>query len=96
MLNQIWNFIESLSHKIVFSLAGFIGVKIEEEKWQALMQFVKFGMVGASNTILTIVLYSLFAAIGKLDQVSFFLGFLAGFLIAFFWFYIFGFKQKPE
>ncbi|PXV91484.1 putative flippase GtrA [Lachnotalea glycerini] len=96
MLNQIWNFIESLSHKIVFSLAGFIGVKIEEEKWQALMQFVKFGMVGASNTILTIVLYTLLVAIGIHYQVSYFLGYLAGIVNAFYWNNKYVFKQKSE
>lgn len=34
-------------------------MKLAEDKWQGLMQFVKFGIVGVSNSVLSYVLYAL-------------------------------------
>lgn len=94
MLNNIWNFLESLAHKIVFAMAGFFGIEIKEDKWQAFMQFVKFGIVGLSNTVLTIVVYYIFVAIGINYQVSYFIGYLAGIVNAFYWNNKYVFKEQ--
>lgn len=96
MLNKIWNFTEGLAHTIIFFLAGLVGIEIKEEKWQSFMQFIKFGMVGASNTILTIVVYDICVAIGIHYQVSYFIGYVAGIVNAFYWNNKYVFKQKED
>ncbi len=49
----LWNIIE----KIVRSVFGFIfkilGKELSEEGWESLFQFVKFGLIGALNTVLS-------------------------------------------
>lgn len=94
MLNTIWNLVENLAHKIVFGLAGLIGIRIEEEKWESFMQFVKFGMVGLSNTLLTYVVYVVCVALGIHYQVSYFIGYMAGIINAFYWNNKYVFKQQ--
>jgi putative flippase GtrA len=94
MLNNIWNFMEGLAHKIIFALAGVVGIEIQEEKWQAFMQFVKFGMVGLANTAITIIVYDIFVAIGVHYQVSYFIGYMAGIVNAFYWNNKYVFKEQ--
>ncbi len=94
MLNTIWNFIERLAHTIIFGMAGFLRIEIKEEKWHAFMQFVKFGMVGLSNTILTYVVYVVLVALGVHYQVSYFIGYLAGIINAFYWNNKYVFKEQ--
>lgn len=94
MLNAIWNFVERVSHRVVFGLAGLIGIEIEEEKWNNLMQFIKFGMVGLSNTIITYIVYVVLVAIGVHYQVSYFIGYMAGIINAFYWNNKYVFKQE--
>jgi putative flippase GtrA len=78
----------------VFNFAKLAGIKIEKEKLQGFMQFVKFGMVGASNTLVTIVLNSMCVSIGIHYQVSYFIGYLAGIVNSFYWNNKYVFKEK--
>lgn len=94
MLNTLWNFVEQLSRKIVFALAGLVGIEIQEEKWNAFMQFIKFGMVGLSNTIITYIVYVVFVALGIHYQVSYLIGYIAGIVNAFYWNNKYVFKQE--
>lgn len=94
MLNAIWNFIEGLSRKIVFGAAYLVGIEIQEEKWNSFMQFVKFGLVGLSNTALTYVVYVICIAVGIHYQVSYFIGYMAGIINAFYWNNKYVFKQQ--
>jgi putative flippase GtrA len=94
MLNNIWNFLESLAHKIVFTMAGFFKIEIKEEKWQTFMQFVKFGIVGLSNTLLTLAVYELCIILGIHYQVSYLVGYLAGIVNAFYWNNKYVFKEQ--
>ncbi|MFA9376817.1 MAG: GtrA family protein [Lachnotalea sp.] len=94
MLNKIWDFIEHLAHYIVFTFAKLIGIQIKEEKWNGFMQFIKFGMVGVSNTFITIVVNALLVSAGIHYQVSYFVGYLAGIINAFYWNNKYVFKEK--
>lgn len=94
MLNTLWNFVEKVSRHVVFALASLIGIKIQEDKWASFMQFVKFGMVGLSNTALTYVIYVVCVGIGVHYQVSYFIGYIAGIINAFYWNNKYVFKQE--
>ncbi len=50
----IWNVINVIMNFIVFKM---LHLKISEEKWNAVVQFVKFGLVGVSNTVISYVIY---------------------------------------
>ncbi|KAB1438270.1 GtrA family protein [Candidatus Galacturonibacter soehngenii] len=94
MLNTLWNFIEKISRNVVFALAGLVGITIEEDKWISFMQFVKFGLVGLSNTLLTYVVYVICVQIGIHYQISYFIGYVAGIVNAFYWNNKYVFKQE--
>ena len=51
---NLWKFIEKI---IDFILCRLLRLKINETQWEALMQFVKFGIVGLSNTVISYVIY---------------------------------------
>ena len=49
---NLWEIIEKM---IDFILCKLLRLKINETQWVALMQFVKFGIVGLSNTVISYV-----------------------------------------
>ena len=51
---NLWEIIEKM---IDFILCKLLRLKINETQWEALMQFVKFGIVGLSNTVISYVIY---------------------------------------
>ena len=52
---------------------------------KALVQFIKFGIVGFSNTILSYTLYSICVLLGVHYQLANVIGFVAGVLNSFYW-----------
>ena len=54
MGGKIWEKIEKL---IEFILTKVFRLKINDKQWEALLQFVKFGVVGLSNTLISYILY---------------------------------------
>ena len=51
---SFWDIIEKM---IEFVLCKLLRLKISEKQWENLMQFVKFGIVGLSNTVISYVIY---------------------------------------
>ena len=50
----IWKTINAIMNFVVFKI---LHLKISEEKGSAFVQFVKFGLVGVSNTVISYVIY---------------------------------------
>ena len=50
----IWKTINAIMNFVVFKI---LHLKISEKKWSAFVQFVKFGLVGVSNTVISYVIY---------------------------------------
>lgn len=51
---NLWKFIEKI---LDFILCKLLRLKINKTQWELLMQFVKFGIVGLSNTVISYVIY---------------------------------------
>ena len=51
---SVWKFIEKAAGFVVFMI---LHLHISEEKWQGFLQFIKFGIVGLSNTVVSYVIY---------------------------------------
>ncbi len=59
MSAKIWNLIEMIVRAIFGFIFRLFKIDFTEEQWQALFQFVKFGLVGVWNTILNLVIVAL-------------------------------------
>ena len=54
---QLWKIIETIAHAVLAFCFRLIHKELTDEAFAAFMQFVKFGLVGVSNTIISYVLY---------------------------------------
>lgn len=90
MLSSIWLLIERILYFIIYKL---FRLNLSETKWNTLLQFVKFGIVGVSNTIISYLLYLvslyLLAKGGVPPSVDYiiaqFIGFVLSVLWSFYW-----------
>ena len=85
MLNKTWLIIEKIAKLVIFIPLKKIGVDISEDQWDSLMQFVKFGIVGLSNTLISYVVYLLSMLMGMHYLVGNTLGFIFSVLNSFYW-----------
>lgn len=96
-----WTFIESILHFFCFKV---LHLKLSETQWSTLLQFVKFGIVGLSNTFLSYILYIVsllaFQALGLLPSIDYlfaqFIGFVLSVLWSFYWNNKFVFQKKEN
>lgn len=82
ILAVLWQWIEKLCY-IVF--VKILHIRILEKNWQAFMQFVKFGIVGVSNTLISYVSYLLFYFLGCHYLVASVLGFVISVTNSYYW-----------
>lgn len=85
-MDKIWNMIEELM-KIFF--IKLLHIKFTDERWEALVQFVKFGIVGVSNTVISYVLYSgsliLMRQLSLFSKVDYLLAQIVAFMLSVLW-----------
>lgn len=97
MLNKLWTLFEKFVKAIVGFLLKIIGKKLTEKQWQAFMQFVKFCLVGVSNTLISLVIYYIFIAVSsELYIIGNAVGFVVSVLNSYFWNSRFVFKKQDE
>ena len=78
----IWEFFEKSAKKI---LIYWLHIYILETKWDSFMQFVKFGIVGISNTLISYISYLIFIVLGCHYLVASILSFVVSVTNAFYW-----------
>ena len=54
IIKHCWSFFEQVCYLI---LVKILHIKINPKAWEGLMQFVKFGIIGVSNTLISYVIY---------------------------------------
>ncbi len=97
LLNKVWNVFERIVRAVIGFLLKLIGKELSEQQWQAFMQFVKFCLVGVSNTAISLVVYYIFVLISKdMYIVGNAVGFVVSVLNSYFWNSRFVFKKKDE
>lgn len=90
MSNKFFGLMETVMR---FFLEKIFRLKLSQDKYDALIQFVKFGIVGLSNTVVSYVIYVvsllLLQKAGLLPQIDYlvaqFIGFVLSVLWSFYW-----------
>lgn len=86
---SVWKLIEKLAYiflKLIYKIAQ---KDLTETKFESFMQFVKFGIVGLSNTIISYILYTsslfLFRAMGWIPKVDYFVAQIVAIVLSMLW-----------
>lgn len=81
-MSRIWTFIDNIIRFVLIKIFHF---KVSEEGLNKISQFVKFGIVGFSNTMISYVVYVILIAMNIHYLFASFLGFLVSVINAFYW-----------
>lgn len=89
-VGSIWNWIEKLIYKIFhFIFAKLLKKDYTVYQHESLMQFVKFGIVGISNTVISYVIYSVsllfFRALAVFEQADYLIAQIIAFVLSVLW-----------
>lgn len=82
MLSKLWNCLEQIIHFFIYKV---FRLKISEEMYENLLQFVKFGIVGVSNNLVHFLVYSVCIRLGVHYIVSNIIAFIISVGNAFYW-----------
>lgn len=82
----LWDTLEKILKFVVFKV---LHIRIVEETWEKLLQFVKFALVGFSNVIVSygvyLVFILLFEAMGILPETDYLAAQWIGYVLSIFW-----------
>ncbi len=85
----IWNLIEKIAYAVLKFCFKIIGKELSDSTFDAFMQFVKFGLVGVSNTVLSYLLnigsLFLFQRMGMSPKIDYLMANLFAFIISVAW-----------
>lgn len=101
MISRIFGFIEHVIKRVLCSL---LGTNVLDEKVQGVIEFVKFGIIGLSNTIISYVIYIIVLwvlnstkVIPQIDYlVAQFISFMLSVLWSFYWNHRFVFEEDNK
>lgn len=98
---NIWNLIESCLHYLLYNV---LRLKLSPLQWNGLIQFVKFGLVGLSNTIISYIIYlivfSLMQTLNLFSDFDYLIAQVISYMLSILWsFYLnnkYVFKQQEN
>lgn len=88
---KIWNILEVI---LKFVFIKMFRIKALENNWEGFMQFVKFGLVGVSNTLINYVVYLIFLKLGCHYLVASVIGFIISVTNSYYWNNKYVFKEE--
>lgn len=92
-MEKFWGFIESILYCILYKV---MHLKLTDELWEKLCQFMKFGIVGVSNTLISYVVYMILVGMDVYYLLASVVGFLVSVVNAYYWNDRYVFKEEKE
>ncbi len=83
MCNQIWNMIGKIAYILLYGIFKLVKRDLTNKTYQNFMQFVKFGIVGLSNTVISYITYVVSLLLFQQMEVLIESGYLVAQIIAF-------------
>lgn len=87
--NGLWNVIEKMVRVVLETGFRLCKKELSDEFFSAFMQFVKFGIVGVSNTVISYVLYAIsllgFQQAGVFEKVDYLVAQIIAFVLSVLW-----------
>lgn len=87
--NRIWELVEKTTYALLMVVFKLIGKNVSDETYSAFMQFVKFGIVGLSNTAISYVLYvvglAVFRWAGVFSDIDYIIASIIAFILSVLW-----------
>lgn len=81
-MDKFWEFVESVLHFVIYKI---LHLKLSEEVWGKLCQFVKFGVVGVSNTLISYAVYAVLVNLNWHYLLANVAGFVVSVINAYYW-----------
>lgn len=87
--HKIWGMIDRIIHIILKKIYGFMGKDLSDETYESFLQFIKFGIVGLSNTAISYIIYVislfLFKKLQIFPNVDYFFSSVIAFILSVLW-----------
>lgn len=93
LLNKLW---EILVFILDFFIRKVFRISLSDEQWEAFLQFIKFGIVGVSNTLIHYFTYLICIFVGCHYLIASVIGFMVSVINAFYWNNKYVFVQKEN
>lgn len=89
LANVVWQFIKKIAYGVLKFFFQLVHKELTDEVFDAFMQFVKFGIIGVSNTVISYVLYAgsllLFQKFEILPRVDYLVAQVIAFVLSVLW-----------
>jgi putative flippase GtrA len=92
-MDKLWIIIENVMRLVAYKI---FRLKISEENWQKICQFIKFGIVGVSNTLIAYLVYIILIAFHIHYLIASIAGFFVSVINAYYWNNKYVFKHDNE
>ncbi|HBA68357.1 MAG TPA: GtrA family protein [Lachnospiraceae bacterium] len=81
-MDKFWELVESVLHFVIYKI---LHLKLSEEVWGKICQFVKFGVVGVSNTLISYAVYAVLVNLNWHYLLANVAGFVVSVINAYYW-----------
>ena len=85
----LWNLIEKIASTVIKAIFRLFHKEISEETMNGFMQFIKFGIVGVSNTLISYILYVvsllIFQKLNWFGKVDYLVAQMTAFILSVLW-----------
>lgn len=86
-MRKLWNSLMCICRMMVQLVAQIAHIEITDKMWESLEQFIKFGLVGCLNAIVTLVIYDFIIIVAgeNMYLIAQTIGYIGGIFNSYFW-----------